>query len=115
MPGFVGSLKALPPLEHEDVLGASQFLIRIQYTLLLAIIVKTFNFSYKRITDIKVIGNKSQHIHNCWLKASIWHSDIYVGKQPLKSQMFSVFMGLNNDTCIYDGYVSIYDMLEFSF
>lgn len=29
--------------------------------------------------------------------------------------MFNVFTGLDNDPCIYDTYVSIYDMLEFSF
>lgn len=29
--------------------------------------------------------------------------------------MVNVFMGLDNDACIYDTYVSTYDMLEFSF
>lgn len=40
-----------------------KFLVGIQYTLLLAIILKTFNLGYKKITEVKVIGNKGEHTY----------------------------------------------------
>lgn len=65
MPVSVGNLKKGIAFPRGIKIGRMpvKFLVRIKYTSLLAIILKTFNLGYKKIAEVKVIGNKGEHTY----------------------------------------------------